>query len=98
MRPRPARPRRNHRTDSGTDPVSADPASHVTWDDLSEPERIALKRMNRGPYPALEEAVGLRLVDLGLAVTRSGEIGISRHGRELVITTLLKARQDDAGS
>ncbi len=52
--------------------------------------------MNRGPYPALAQAVGARLIELGLAVTRSGEIGISRQGRELVITTLLNARQDDA--
>jgi hypothetical protein len=68
----------------------------VTWEDLSEQERTALKRMNRGPYPALAQEVGMRLIELGLAVTRSDEIGISRQGRELVITTLLNARQDDA--
>jgi hypothetical protein len=96
LRSRPARSRR--RTESAADPISADAASKVSWDDLSEPERTALKRMNRGPYPALAEAVGLRLIELGLAVTRSGEIGISRQGRELVITTLLEARQDGADS
>jgi len=96
LRSRPARSRR--RTESVADPIATAAASQVSWDDLSEPERTALKRMNRGPYPALAETVGLRLIELGLAVTRSGEIGISRQGRELVITTLLEARQDGADS
>ena len=68
----------------------------VSWEDLSQAERTALKRMNRGPYPELTEAMGLRLIDLGLAVRRPTGIGISRSGRELVIETLLAARQDDS--
>lgn len=66
----------------------------VAWGDLSDEERTALKRMNRGPYPELAEALGVRLVELGLAQQRSGGIGISRAGRELVIETLLAARRD----
>lgn len=69
-------------------------AARVEWDDLSEPERTALKRLNRGPYPALAEALGLRLIELGLAVPRPDGVGISRSGRELVIETLLEARRD----
>jgi len=70
----------------------------IAWDSLSEDERTALKRMNRGPYPALGEALGQRLVDMGLAVARPNGIGISREGRELVINALLEARQDDGKS
>lgn len=70
----------------------------VTWDDLSEAERTALKRMNRGPCPGLAEDMGLRLVGLGLAVSRPDGIGISRLGRELVITTLLEARRGESVS
>lgn len=66
----------------------------VAWGDLSDEERTALKRMNRGPYPELAEALGARLVELGLAQQRPGGIGISRAGRELVIETLLAARRD----
>jgi hypothetical protein len=66
--------------------------STVAWDDLSEVEQTALKRMNRGAYPGLTEEMGARLVSLGLAVTRPDGIGISRRGRELVINTLLAAR------
>lgn len=69
--------------------------SLATWDDLSQEERTALKRMNRGPYPALTQAMGQRLIGLGLAVSRTGGIGISRTGRELVINTLLEARHED---
>jgi hypothetical protein len=65
----------------------------VTWDDLTDEERTALKRMNRGPYPDLSPALGARLVALGLAVQRPNGPGISREGRELVINTLLSARQ-----
>ena len=39
----------------------------TTWQDLDDDERTALKRLNRGPYPALPEAVGNRLIALGLA-------------------------------
>jgi hypothetical protein len=66
----------------------------VAWDDLTEDERTALKRMNRGPYPELSAALGARLVALGLAQERPAGIGISRAGRELVIETLLAARRD----
>jgi hypothetical protein len=65
----------------------------VAWNDLSEAEQTALKRLNRGPYPDLSEATGLRLVGLGLAVARPNGVGISRYGRELVINMLLEARQ-----
>ncbi len=63
--------------------------------DISEAERTALKRLNRGPYPGLDETVGLRLVDLGLAASRPGGIGISRIGREMVINMLLDSRQKE---
>ncbi len=66
----------------------------VAWDELSEEERTALKRMNRGPCPDLPAALGARLVALGLAQERAAGIGISREGRELVIGKLLAARQD----
>ena len=66
----------------------------VGWDDLTEDEQTALRRMNRGPYPALPEELGERLISLGLAAERPNGVGISREGRELVINTLLGARQD----
>ncbi|BCG97949.1 hypothetical protein MesoLj131a_68130 (plasmid) [Mesorhizobium sp. 131-2-1] len=66
----------------------------VIWDDLTEEERTALKRMNRGPYPSLSKALAERLVFLGLAEARLGGTGINRAGRELVIGTLLSARRD----
>jgi hypothetical protein len=64
----------------------------IEWADLSEDERTALKRMNRGPYPNLDSRIAERLVCLGLAAERPGGVGISREGRELVINTLLAAR------
>ena len=64
----------------------------TTWQDLDDDERTALKRLNRGPYPALPEAVGNRLIALGLAERRPAGIGINRAGRDLVIATLLAAR------
>jgi hypothetical protein len=64
----------------------------IEWADLSKDEQTALKRMNRGPYPNLDSRIAGRLVSLGLAVERPGGIGISREGRELVINTLLAAR------
>ncbi|MBN9071307.1 MAG: hypothetical protein J0H34_06805 [Rhizobiales bacterium] len=72
-----------------------EPAVEVSWDDLTEAERTALKRLNRGFYPGLSQELGERLTGLGLAVARPDGIGISRAGRELVIDTLLKARLDD---
>src|SRR5690606_15658299 len=68
----------------------------VTWDDLTGEERTALKRMNRGPYSGLSPAPTERLMSRGLVVQRPGGPGISREGRELVIKTLLAARQDPA--
>ncbi len=64
----------------------------VAWSDLTGTEQTALKRLNRGPYPSLTEEMGARLVTLGFAVIRPDGIGISRLGRELVISTLLEAR------
>ncbi|MBN9076881.1 MAG: hypothetical protein BGN87_08900 [Rhizobiales bacterium 65-79] len=64
----------------------------IEWTDLSEDERIALKRMNRGPYPNLDSRIAERLIAHGLAVERPRGIGISREGRELVINALLAAR------
>ena len=68
------------------------PNMPIEWADLSGDERTALKRMNRGPYPNLDSRTAERLVALGLAVERPGGVGISREGRELVINTLLAAR------
>ena len=66
----------------------------IGWDDLTKDEQTALKRMNRGPYPALAAALAERLISLGLAAERPEGVGISRAGRELVINTLLGARHD----
>jgi hypothetical protein len=63
------------------------------WDDLANEEKIALRRMNRGPYPELSKEMGERLVALGLAAERPNGVGISRAGRELVIESLLRVRQ-----
>lgn len=65
----------------------------IGWDDLTEEERTALKRMNRGPYPALSQELAERLISLGLAQRRASGVGISREGRQLVIDTLLAARE-----
>ncbi|MGN6765088.1 MAG: hypothetical protein ACTHJY_07995 [Rhizobiaceae bacterium] len=62
------------------------------WADLSEDERTALKRMNRGPYPNLDRQLAERLIALGPAMERPRGVGISREGRELVINTLLAAK------
>ena len=67
-------------------------AANAAWEDLSAAEQTALKRLNRGPHPEVPETVARRLVDLGLAVSRPVGLGISRSGRELVINTLLDAR------
>jgi hypothetical protein len=66
----------------------------IGWEELTEEERTALKRMNRGPYPALSEELGERLISLGLAQRRTSGVGINREGRQLVIDTLLAARED----
>jgi hypothetical protein len=66
----------------------------IEWADLTEDERTALKRMNRGPYPNLGSRIAERLLSLGLAVERPGGVGISREGRELVINTLLAAKDN----
>ena len=73
------------------------PAAAVRWNDLSADEQTALKRLNRGPYPGLDPATADRLLVLGLAATRPAGIGISRAGRELVISTLLAAREGGSG-
>ena len=66
----------------------------VLWEELTEAERTALKRMNRGPYPALSPDLAERLIARGLAVRRDSGVGISRQGRELVIAVLLHGRGD----
>lgn len=66
----------------------------INWNDLSAQEKTALKRMNRGPCPGLDETLARRLITLGLAQERPSGIGISRAGRELVIDVLLRARPD----
>lgn len=66
----------------------------IGWNELSEEERTALKRMNRGPYPQLPEELAERLMALGLAQRRASGVGISREGRQLVIDKLLGARED----
>lgn len=98
---RSGRPRLRPETGSvaGSDAAPAAPSpAAVTWDALSEAERTALRRMNRGPYAALDVETGRRLVALGLAVERPTGIGISRAGRAMVIETLLGARTGDAQS
>jgi hypothetical protein len=65
----------------------------VGWNDLTKDEQTALKRMNRGPYPALGAQMAERLIALGLAEERPRGVGINRAGRDLVITTLLAARE-----
>jgi hypothetical protein len=65
----------------------------IGWEELTEEERTALKRMNRGPYPALSEELAERLISLGLAQRRASGVGINREGRQLVIDTLLAARE-----
>jgi len=64
----------------------------IVWGDLTEEQQTALKRMNRGPYLELSKPLAEELVALGLAVERQYGTGISRAGRELVISTLLGAR------
>lgn len=81
--------RRGRDVAAGGADATAARAVAVSWHDLPEAERTALKRMNRGPYAGLTEDLGRRLVALGLAVARPGGIGISRAGRELVINALL---------
>tara|TARA_R110002020_G_scaffold456466_1_gene672933 strand:- start:10739 stop:10945 length:207 start_codon:yes stop_codon:yes gene_type:complete len=66
----------------------------VTWSDLDESEQTALKRLNRGPYPALEPSMAERLIAYGLVERRLRGIGINRAGRELVIGVLLNQRED----
>jgi hypothetical protein len=66
----------------------------VVWNDLTPEEQIALKRLNRWPYPAISEALAERLVFLGLAEERPNGRGINRAGRALVINTLVKVRSD----
>ena len=74
-------------------PTPDGPAAAVGWSDLSADEQTALKRLNRGPYPALDVMTAERLLALGLVARRPAGIGISRAGRELVISTLLAARE-----
>lgn len=59
---------------------------------ISGKTKTALRRMNRGPYPGLAPELAARLVARGLAVRRESGVGISREGRELVISVLLGAR------
>jgi hypothetical protein len=66
----------------------------VRWGDLTEEEQTALKRMNRGPYPALSKELAERLAFSGWRRKRPHGTGINRAGRELVINTLLGARQE----
>jgi len=80
----------------GAEASSARPAT-MRWSDLSADEQTALKRLNRGHYPGLDEGTAGRLLALGLAARRADGVGISRAGRELVIATLLAARQDISG-
>lgn len=63
--------------------------SDTSWTDLTDDERTALKRMNRGPYPQLSSDLAKRLIVLGLAIQRENGVGISRDGREMVINMLL---------
>ncbi|MHA6641433.1 hypothetical protein [Mesorhizobium sp. A623] len=69
----------------------------IGWNDLTKDEQTALKRMNRGPYPELDAEMAQRLIELGLAEDRPRGVGINRTGRDLVITTLLAARDNVSG-
>jgi len=80
----------------GSDEESGTPVA-VRWSALSADEQPALKRLNRSPYPGLDAATAERLLALGLVAIRPAGIGISRAGRELVISTLLAAREGGAG-
>lgn len=87
--------------DSGDDADSltrapAGSVAAIRWNDLSDDERTALKRLNRGPYSGLDEATAQRLLALGLVASRPAGVGISRAGRELVIATLLAGREGAA--
>ena len=62
----------------------------LQWDDLEKEEQVALRRMNRGPYPELSQDLAERLIQRGLAERRPTGIGISRAGRELTIDSLLR--------
>ena len=64
----------------------------VAWGDLDPDERTALRRMNRGPCPDLPTELAARLIARGMAVRRENGVGISREGRELVISVLLEGR------
>lgn len=66
----------------------------TSWGNLNADEQTALKRMNRGPYPALSPDLAARLISLGLTEERSTGIGINRAGRELVINHLIGALRD----
>lgn len=66
----------------------------IGWNELTAQEQTALKRMNRGPYPELEPEMAERLITLGLAEARPRGVGINRAGRDLVISTLLAARDN----
>lgn len=94
MKSRQTGRRRNTRHHAAAGAIPPVATVTIGWNDLSRTEQAALKRMNRGPYPDLAQAMALRLIDLGLAVARPSGIGISRSGRELVISALLEARRD----
>ena len=97
--------RRKSGTGRATDGDSAEgsaqapvaPAAAIRWSDLSADEQTALKRLNRGPYQGLDAATAERMLALGLVASRPAGIGISRAGRELVISTLLAARESGSG-
>jgi hypothetical protein len=65
----------------------------MDWSDLGEDEKSALKRLNRGPYPDMPEAMQARLMALGLVQETRHGLRISREGREMVIAALLGARK-----
>src|ERR1700755_3309138 len=41
-----------------------DSSMMLHWDDLAEDEKVALRRMNRGPYPELSQEMAERLIAL----------------------------------
>jgi hypothetical protein len=65
----------------------------MEWTELGKEEQSALKRLNRGPYPDMPEAMRGRLMELGLMQETRHGLRISREGREMVITALLAARK-----
>lgn len=56
----------------------------MTWDDFSFDEKQALERLFTGNSVPVPRVTADRLISLGLADQRSGSVGISLAGEDLV--------------